>query len=223
MKLHIKILTIMTFILILGFSITVFGQSREIDILSRRGLDGDVNAQSSLGIMYYYGNRAPQNYKMSFFWYKMALSNGATSAQYPLGILLLYGRGVEKNIKKAIEMFQKAAENGNSNADYQLGNLYYQGKGVPKDFEMAFSFYSKATEKNHKYAPIKLGDLYASGEGVKKNYVKAFAYYELALSNVELGYKNSQIVSAKRDEIKTLLLPHQLRQAKREAKSLIWK
>ncbi len=68
---------------------------------------GDVNAQSILGAMYYEGKGVQKNYAKAFEWFEKAAKQGDADAQNILGLRYYNGEGVPKDYTKAFEWFEK--------------------------------------------------------------------------------------------------------------------
>ena len=77
---------------------------------------GDMDAQYNLGILYYNGEGAPQDYVQAMNWFHLAAQQGDADAQFNLGIMIGRGEGVKKDPKISLQWFQKAAEQGHAEA-----------------------------------------------------------------------------------------------------------
>ena len=75
---------------------------------------GDVKAQTWVGIMYYRGKGAPQDDYRAFDWFTKAAEQGAIDAQYNLGVMYEDGRGAPQDYLMAHMFFNIAAINGDS-------------------------------------------------------------------------------------------------------------
>ena len=84
---------------------------------------GDVNAQSILGAMYYEGKGVQKNYAKAFEWFEKAAEQGHANAQYNLGVMYANGESVPKDYTRAIAWYQKAAEQGFANAQDALNKI----------------------------------------------------------------------------------------------------
>jgi len=87
-----------------------------LDKLFQQAEAGDMDAQYNLGIMYYNGEGAPQDYQQAMNWFHLAAQQGDADAQFNLGIMIGRGEGVKKDPKISLQWFQKAAEQGHSEA-----------------------------------------------------------------------------------------------------------
>jgi TPR repeat protein len=99
---------------------------------------GQVNAQSNLGLMYAEGRGVPRNYVEAVRWYTKAAEQGDAGAQGNLAIMYQLGRGVVRDQAAAIRWYRKAADQGEPNAQYNLGRMYERGQGVPLDLVQAY-------------------------------------------------------------------------------------
>lgn len=99
---------------------------------------GQVNAQSNLGLMYAEGRGVPRDYVEAVRWYTRAAEQGDAGAQGNLAIMYQLGRGVPKDQTAAIRWYRKAAEQGEPNTKYNLGRMYERGQGVPQDYVQAY-------------------------------------------------------------------------------------
>ena len=77
---------------------------------------GEANAQSNLGVMYYNGHGVRQDYAEAVKWNSKAAKKRNAIAQYNLGIAYESGRGVRQDSALAQEWYGKACDSG-----YQIG------------------------------------------------------------------------------------------------------
>lgn len=81
---------------------------------------GNVEAQYTLGHMYYEGIGVEQNYLEAAKYYALSAEQGSADAQYILGIMFDRGLGVSQNYEKASIFYQLAANQGFSEAQYNV-------------------------------------------------------------------------------------------------------
>lgn len=81
---------------------------------------GYANAQSMLGLCYYYGEGVSQDYQQAVHWYTLAANQGDATSQKDLGECYLEGKGVKKNCRKALKWFKKAKANGAFGTDWYI-------------------------------------------------------------------------------------------------------
>ncbi len=109
---------------------------------TKAALQGQVEAQYNLGVMYDQGKGVPKNYSDAYKWYKLAAEQGFANAQYNLGVMYDQGYGIPKNYAQAIKWYKLAAEQGFANAQYNLGVMYYRGEGIPKNYIDAYKWFN---------------------------------------------------------------------------------
>jgi len=95
-------------------SITLGKQTEifQISDLRTNAEQGDVEAQYTLGMLYYEGHGVRQDYATARHWWEQAAAQGHASAQYRLGVLYQKGRGVPQDAATAREWFEKSAVQG---------------------------------------------------------------------------------------------------------------
>ncbi len=86
------------------------------DDLTANALEGDVNAQYTLGEMYYYGDEIEREPEQAVFWFKEAAKQKHPDAMYSLGICFVNGEGVERNIDTGTGFIRQAAKLGSKAA-----------------------------------------------------------------------------------------------------------
>jgi TPR repeat protein len=106
---------------------------------------GNLDAQTNLGLMYYKGMSVPQDYAEALKWYRLAAEQGVAVAQKNLGYLYDRGIGVSHDYAEALKWYRLAAEQGNSDAQTNLGVMYYNGNGVLQSNVMAHMWYNIAS------------------------------------------------------------------------------
>lgn len=80
--------------------------------LTEDAQNGDVNAQYNLGVLYFEGKDAPQDYMEAAKWYGAAADQGDKQAQFNLGLMFYRGIGLQQNYLYAYELFELAARQG---------------------------------------------------------------------------------------------------------------
>jgi uncharacterized protein len=108
-----------------------------------------MSAQYQLGIMYFTGKGAPQNYLKAAEFFKKAALQGDPQAQFELGVMLTNGEGIKKEDIQATEWIKKSAQQGNADAQYCLGINYQSGRGVKADAHGALYWLSKAADQGN--------------------------------------------------------------------------
>ena len=77
---------------------------------------GYATAQTSLGVMYGFGQGVAQDYAEAVKWYRKAAEQGLAAAQNSLGAMYYEGTGIIQDTMAAHMWFNIAAANGNENA-----------------------------------------------------------------------------------------------------------
>ena len=145
-----------------------------------RAEQGDKDAQSRLGSVYYYGQGVRQDYAEAVRWYRKAADQGDAKAQFSVGVLYHQGKGVPQDYAEAARWLGKAAEQGEARAQYSLGVSYAEGQGVPQNYAEAARWCRKAAEQGDPTAQHYLGYAYRWGRGVPQNYADAARWYRKA-------------------------------------------
>jgi TPR repeat protein len=158
--------------------------------LRREAEQGDAEAQTNLGNMYYSGSGGvSKDYAIAAEWYRKAAEQGFAQAQTILGNMYYFGIGVSKDYTIAAEWYRKAAEQGFAWAQNNLGDMYDFGHGVSRDDTKAVEWYHKAAEQGFALAQNNLGNMYYCGYGVSKDYAIAAEWYRKA---AEQGLASAQ-------------------------------
>lgn len=123
---------------------------------------GNAEAQSRVGKMYYNGEGVKADLHEAVNWYRKAAEQGMSEAQYLLGKCYCDGAGVRKDEAEALNWYLKAAEQGHTNALEAihnlantdnpeilmvLGTLYNKGTVVPVDQNKAVQCFLLAAEQ----------------------------------------------------------------------------
>lgn len=133
---------------------------------------GDAEAQSYLGSLYYAGHGVtedqedyviPQNYELAVMWFQMAAEKGYAPAQHNLGVMYYFGQGVPQDYARAASWCRKAADQGHIDAEYTLGIMYYSGQGVSQDYTESAIWCRKASDHGHSGAKTILDLLNSRG------------------------------------------------------------
>lgn len=141
---------------------------------------GDPDAQYRLGVLYYRGKYAPQDYTQAFHWFETAAANGCARAYTALAGLYNAGTGCEKNAEKTFSLYQTAAGLGDFEARINLAVCYLEGIGTEVNETRGFETMKAAADDQSPLAQLLTGDLYERGCGTEKNDTLALKYYILA-------------------------------------------
>ena len=93
------------------------------EALKKSAEQGDARAQFKLGVDYFTGVGAIQDYKEAAKWWTKAAEQGDADAQYRLGMCYKNGKGVTKDEKEAVRWWTKSAEQGNESAKKALEKI----------------------------------------------------------------------------------------------------
>ncbi|MGP5435355.1 tetratricopeptide repeat protein [Psychrobacter alimentarius] len=149
---------------VLSSSLVAFACSAEssnIPVLSNQSTPNEIY---ELGLTYYEGNSAPQDYNKAFSLFKRAADQDYAPAKYDLGTMYYEGIGVEQDYKKAMQWYLLAADQGLDVAQLNIGGLYENGYGVPQDYDKAFEWYQKAADQGNQEASNRIGKLVMNGK-----------------------------------------------------------
>ncbi|CAH9019260.1 tetratricopeptide repeat protein [Candidatus Nitrosacidococcus sp. I8] len=164
-------------------------------LLKKLAEQGNISAQSGLGIMYADGKGVARNYEQAAYWYQKAADQGDTLAQYNLGTMYFDGRGVVQDYKQAVYWYQKAADQGHASAQFNLGTMYGKGQGVAKNDKQAVYWYQKAADQGNASAQDMLAFNYALGQGVIQNKVIAYALANVAAIELDQARETRELIS----------------------------
>ena len=132
--------------------------------------DGDVKAQTQLGIMHAIGGEGVRHsYKDALKWLQAAADKGDAHAIYWLGNLYSAGKGVDQDDAEAFKLYRQAAQKGDVGAMNGLGLAYRDGGGVPKDAKTAVIWFQKAAEQNYAPGQFNLAVARLTGEGIAQD------------------------------------------------------
>jgi TPR repeat protein len=104
----------------------------------RLAKNGDVRAQTSLGLMYARGYGVAQNMAEALRWWNFAAIQNDPGAQYNLGLAYSRGEGTAVDFTRALHWYREAARRGHVQAQHNLGLLYAEGKGAARDPQLAY-------------------------------------------------------------------------------------
>ena len=105
---------------------------------------GDVQAQTWLGIMHENGQGVPQDHIEAARWFRLAADQGYGEAQFSLGLSYDKGLGVDEDPATAASWYQRAAEQGHTDAQFRLGLMYLNGRGIAADLKLAHVWFGFA-------------------------------------------------------------------------------
>jgi uncharacterized protein len=177
---------------------------------------GNRDAQTAVGMMYWHGDGVTQDYKEAAKWFRLAAAQGDVMAQSVLGDMYHDGQGVIQDYKEAANWYRLAAEQGNAEAQYNLGVMYEEGQGVIQDLREAVKWIRLSAGQGHALAQENLGFMYVSGQGVRRDIVRAYMWFSLAAS--KLSGDDGKHATNNRDRAAKILTRAQLAQAQEMAR-----
>ncbi len=113
--------------------------------------EGDADVQSKLGVMYYKGDRVPQDYKEAASWFRISAEQGNVVAQRKLGLMYYIGEGVIEDYITAYAWISVAKANGDLVAvkSLDLVRKYMSKDQIAEGQKLAREIF-KQTEANRK-------------------------------------------------------------------------
>jgi TPR repeat protein len=84
---------------------------------------GKAQAQSLLGLMYFFGQGVPQNYPKALSWLHLAAAQGEPKAQFKLGSMHANGQGVKRDDVRAAMWFILASKSAHPTAQKALSKV----------------------------------------------------------------------------------------------------
>ena len=175
--------------------------SGNADSLRKAAVQGDLNAQFSIGQDYLEGKgteqQLPVNERLSKAarWFRRAAENGHAPSQYRLATLYELGQGAPKDAAESMIWYERAAEKGHVKAMHNLAVLSINGSGKSANYVTAAKWFAKAAEHGLRDSQYNLGILHERGLGVEKDAAKAYQWFAIA---AERGDTNA---AQKRDDI----------------------
>jgi len=125
-----------------------YQETESLKQLRKAADEGNADAQTRLGLMYYRGRGVPQDYAEALRWSRKAADQGDAVAQFNLGFMYAKGRGgMPQDYAETARWYRKAADQGNVDAQFNLGLMYDNGQGVPRDSVEAHMWLSLAASR----------------------------------------------------------------------------
>jgi len=122
----------------------------------RAAMNGDVNAQYELGLMYMRGDAVLKDFTRGVEWLRRAAEQDHVGAQLQLADMYLRGVELQHDVAEAFQWYMRAARRGDAQAQYMVGNLYRSGSGVRENFAEARRWYTAAAKQGHAKAQERL-------------------------------------------------------------------
>ena len=150
---------------------------------------GDTQAQSNLGFMYFNGEGVIKDDKEAVKWYGLSAEQGDAEAQYNLGNMYFKGLGTFQSKYEAVKWYRLAAEQGYAKAQYHLGSAYLNGEGITQDKDYARLWFNIAAINGRMANEAVKGFL-----AKKMTSEDIFKAQDLARECVEKNYKDCEFV-----------------------------
>ena len=136
-------------LLALALAIACGQQQADKDLqLREKAEQGILEAQYTLGLMYYEGEGVPQDYAEALKWFRLAAEQGDPRGRLGLGLMYFKGEGVPQDHAEAFKWLRLAAEQGDPSAQSSLGLMYHEGQSVPQDFVRAHKWVNLAASRS---------------------------------------------------------------------------
>jgi len=114
-----------------------------LEYFTKSADQGNPEAQSALGVLFYYGEGIKQNFKKAVYWYEKSAEQGNANAQYNLGSMYCIGNSLFTiDFKKARYWFRKAAEQGNTQGKLFLEMMTVLGQGTLLNYKERLKYLS---------------------------------------------------------------------------------
>ena len=111
-----RIVAAVAVLVALAAGVPVQAQTPEIDALRERAEQGDAEAQTALGAMYYESLGVPKDYQLALKWHRRAAEQGDAHGQFSLGVMYALGKGVPQDYVLAHKWYNLAAAQGEKDA-----------------------------------------------------------------------------------------------------------
>ena len=115
----------------------------------RAAVNGDVNAQFELGLLFIRGDAVLKDFTRGIEWLQRAAEQDHIGAQLELAGMYLRGVELQQDAAAAFQWYMRAARRGDAQAQYMLGNLYRAGSGVRENRSEASRWYAAAAKQGH--------------------------------------------------------------------------
>ena len=122
------------------------------DIMYPMALEGNITAQSNLGMLYNLGRGTVRDYEKAYWWFSEAAEKGSVKGLNNLGVMYLRGDYVKQNTEQAIKLFERTARAKDTDAMMMLSNIYRSQNQPEKSLE----WLKKAAELGNKEAKQRL-------------------------------------------------------------------
>ena len=115
----------------------------------RAAMNGDIDAQFELGLLFIRGDAVPKDFTRGIEWLQRSAAQDHIGAQLELADMNLRGIVLQQNPTAAFQWYMRAGRHGDAHAQYMLGNLYRAGSGVRENLSEARRWYAAAAKQGH--------------------------------------------------------------------------
>lgn len=100
-------------------------EKRSIELLKAASEGGLADASYRVGVLYLYGDLAPEKDQQSSFYFERAIAQGHSHSKFTYGFGLFYGTDqTEQNKPRGLQLLKEAAEEGIKLAEEELKIIY---------------------------------------------------------------------------------------------------
>ena len=179
--------------------------AEDVEVILQKAKNGDRDAQTTLGHMYFLGTGAKKSYKNAHRWFSLAAGANDPLAIDRLGLMYLIGAGLPQNYDEAVDLFKRSAELNNTCGQFHYGIMLQYGLGILPDKERARYWLERAADGEYDIAEAYFGFQLIRGEIVPQDLVRAYRYWSLAVAH---GFEE---IAPERNLLTHFLTPDQLR------------
>lgn len=151
----------------------------KVKALKVMGYGGDVQAMTSLGLLYSEGQMVELNVSEAVKWLNLAAQKASAKDWFQIGTIYKNVSSVN-NPKKAMECFEKSAKGGYNSAWFDWANMYMKGDEIPQNYPKAMEIFKQGGELKNPKCLYGQGYLYYKGFGCVQDYEKAVQLFESA-------------------------------------------
>jgi TPR repeat protein len=158
--------------------------SNKVAGLYRKAQAGNSDAQVDVGLAYYSGQGAPQDYAEALKWFRKAADAGNPWGMNNVGSMYEDGYGgLQRDAAQAVAWYRKGVDAGNARSMTLLGLMYEYGRGVTKNETLAVQWYRRAADAGDDVGQNNLAWSYATSSDVTiRNPAGALEYAQKAVN-----------------------------------------
>ena len=163
---------------------------------------GNADAQSALGSMYYHGQGVAQDYAEAAKWFRKAAKQHFVAAQISLGLMYEDGQGLPQDYREAMKWYRRAATWVNTRAQLSLKAIHFERT---RNLDDVMRSYWDQIRDNY---------------GIRswRSYlVEAYKWFEIIAPVLPSG-RERDMIDKTRDDIAEEMTPAQIAEAQRLAR-----